>query len=166
MNIYDLTKQQQALIDILYWEDDPDQAEALQSAINSIEGEVKHKLEYLSTVLAELKATTEARKKAAQEARKRQEVSENAENRLKELILVTMQHFDIKKINGKHKSITLCPGREKIVYPDDFDVMELPEHARKTISETKPIAEEVKKLIEEGEIDGPIIVKDPYIMVK
>jgi Siphovirus Gp157 len=166
MNIYQLSTLQQELIDSLYWEDDEDKAEYLQACLDKVEGDVKQKLEYLSTVLAEIRAITEARTKASQESRKRQQVAENAEERLKNFILDAMKQFSIKKVDGKHRSIILCPGRERIVYPDDFDAMELPEFARKTIIVVNPIAEEVKKLIEDGEIDGPIIVKEPYIMVK
>ncbi len=166
MNIYELTRQQKDLLDILFWEDYEDRQSAINDALAKIEGEITQKLEYLSDVLAEARAITEAREEAKRSAERRFKTALNAEARIEDLILETMKQFGIKKVSGKHKNVTLCQGRELIVYPEDFDVMELPEDARKTTIETKPIYTAVLDLIKNDEIVGPYIIRNPYLLVK
>jgi hypothetical protein len=165
MNIYELTQQQKDLLDILFWEDDEDKQSAINDALAKIDCEITQKLAYLSDILAESRAITEAREEAKRSAERRFKSALNAEARLEELILETMKQFNIKKVSGKHKNVTLCQGKEAIVYPDDFDVMELPEDARKTTIETKPIYTAVLDLIKNDEIEGPYIVRNHYLFV-
>jgi len=164
MNIYELNELQKEILDVLFWEDEEEKDQALQLKLNQIKGEVTNKLEFLSTILAESKLMTKARKEAKDKAQARLQTAQNAEERLNSFIKQTMMDFDIKKIVGKECNITLCSGREKLVYDTDFDVYSLPESARKTTVTTVPIADEVMGIIDS--LEGVHVVKDPYIMVK
>lgn len=176
--LYELSQQQQELLDKLYWLDSgDDEAADINADIEKIYGSVEYKLRFLSTVLLEAKALTDARKDAVKRAQARLKTSENAEERLVEFIKLQMEIFDIKKIQGDHCNITWVAGRESvqlegsdkksIYYEAGYDCLKLPDDCFEAVTVMKPIAAKIKEHLEAGEdIAGASIVKKPYLLVK
>lgn len=162
--IYELKAEQQELLDALFFEEDNHE---IQARIDAIYGTVEAKLRYLSTVLLEARALEEERKEAVKKAQGRAKIAEAAIDRLKEFICSTMQHFELKKIEGEHCSIRLDAGRESISYASDFDQMNLPDDCIELVTTTKTLTDKVKKHLKDGEeIPGVSLVKKPFIVVK
>ncbi len=163
-SINELSFDQQKLIDILFWEEDEETIELINQKLKAIRGSAEQKVAYLIGVMLELRAISEAREDAYRRTKKRLETARNAEARIRNFITQTMLQFDIKKVDGDLAGVTVCLGKEKLVYSESFDVTELPDNAYMTKVEYKPIAVEIMNLLKAGqEIDGVAIVKEPYI---
>jgi len=176
--LYELSIQQQDLLDKLYWLDSGDEeAVDIEADLEKIYGSVEYKLNFLSTLLLEAKTLTENRKAAVKKAQDRLKTSENAEARLKEFIKTQMEVFDIKKIAGEHCNISYCAGRESVSLDGSekksysaevgFDCSNLPEDCYEVVTVMIPKKDNIKAHLENGEvIQGAEIVKKPYLLVK
>ena len=167
--IYDLTQQQNALYDSLFWEDeDSEAAEQIRAEILKVHKSAESTLRFLSTIYAESRATDKALDAAMDAAietlTRRRNKSKNATERLKELIASTMKTFDIKKIEGEFVDITLLKDSESLQYADDFDIDSLPYDCKKSKIVLTPIPDAIKKHLHNNEvIEGVHIVKKTSI---
>lgn len=150
--IYDLSIKQLEILDMLFWEDDEQEIERLNKKLHEIQGSAENTVRFLSEILLETRAVKEARKEAKQKAEKRLKTAENAEQRLRDRILQIMQTFDIKKVYGDLCDIRQQANPVSVQYAVDFDPKSLPAQCINIVpAQYKPIASEVKKLIESGE---------------
>ena len=176
--LYELSIQQQELLDKLYWLDSGDEeAVDINADLEKIYGSVEYKLNFLSTLLLEAKTLTENRRAAVKKAQDRLRTSEIAEARLKEFIKTQMEVFDIKKVEGEHCNITWCAGRESVNLEGSdkksysaevgFDCTKLPYDCYEVVTVMRPKMDVIKSHLENGEaIAGAEIVRKPYLLVK
>lgn len=164
--IYELTQKQIEILDALFWLDENDEEDAkeieyLNKKLSEIQGSAENTIKFLSGIWLETRAIAAQRKEAKQRAERRLKIAENAEERIKNVILNIMQTFDIKKVSGDLCDVRtqLSPG--SVSYEDGFNIDSLPDDCIKIIPEEhKAIAAEVKKHLDAGEeIPGVSIVK-------
>ena len=81
------------------------------------------------------------------------------------MLFRSMIAFNIKKAAGEHGQVALCPGLDKVIYLDDFDVMSMPQAAVSYVPESyRPKTAEVSKILKSGvEIKGARLVRTPFI---
>jgi len=136
MKIYELKKQQQELLDELYWVEEGSEKDILESRLQFIEGSVERKLSFLTSVLAESIAlsqlSTEAKKIAAERLERKEAQAKRAELKLREFILSVMKDFDIKSVKGDILNISRYE-RDAVIQMPDFDIDKLPSNLVKVI---------------------------------
>ncbi|MGZ7118235.1 MAG: siphovirus Gp157 family protein [Methanobacterium sp.] len=164
-NIYELTQDQEEIVNLLFSLDDADEQDAqeieyLNKKLSAIRGSAENTILFLNGIYLELKAIAEKRKEAKIKAQKRQTTAENAQERLKNRIIELCDTFDIEKViddeSGLGIRTQLSPG--SIKYDDNFDYSKLPIHCRET--KIVPINSEVKEYLKDGGvISGVEIVK-------
>ena len=163
--IYELTQQQQELLDTLFFDDENE--ELLLQQIAQIKGTVEHKLEYLSKILMEAKAVEASREDALARAETRYIQSTCATQRLKEFMRESMINFDIKRIKTDDCTVSIQKGRESVFVPEGFDAKGLPENLRTHYPERfEPKKTDIKKLLNAGDcIEGLSLIRGEDIMV-
>lgn len=162
--IYELSQEQQDLLNALYWdEESPEESNRLEQ----IQLEVTKKLEFLSTLKAEAEARFSAKDAARKEALARLTASAKREERIIErldkFILETMLQFNIKKVQGKIINITVI-NRIASVMTDGFDIEKLPDEFVKI--EKTPIKRDIEaylKADEENTVPGFTLAEKPYL---
>lgn len=165
MGIYDLTAKQNELAAKLMWADEPDEIEALEREIASLNYEATDFIKWLSSVYAELDAVATARKERAQALAKQAKTAENAAERLRKKILETALTFDIKKIETDLITWSVSPGRESLFIDEGTDFITWPSDLIETVVSTKVDKKGALKFIQEGhELPGAHIVKNPYLI--
>jgi len=162
--IYDLTQEQKELLDILYFEEDD---ELIQHRLMQVQGEIKRKLSWLTTVLSEARAENEAdearHKYITEKSDKKRKRSANAVNRVKKYILESMIEAGIKRIDGDVISLSLCDNKRP-AYEDNANFEVWPEDCFKVIHEIKPVSAAIKKHLLAGEeLPGAVLVNEPYL---
>lgn len=165
--IHDLTQQQLELLDLLYFEDNEQEIERLNKKLGEIKDSAENTIRFLSDILLETRAIKEARKEAKQKADKRLKTAENAEQRIKDRILQIMETFDVKKVDCELCDIRQQLSNPSVVYEDGFDYSKLPASCVTVVPESiKPIAAEVKKLLESGiELSGVELIRKNGIRI-
>lgn len=125
--IYELKKEQELALEELAWAEDD---EEIHAVLNRIDGDVKRKLEFLTTLLAEAITHYDISKEALRSAKERLERNhkrnERTVEKLREFILSICVDFNIPKFKGSLLSVShgLTPGA--LVFSDDFDESLLP----------------------------------------
>lgn len=164
--ILDLTKEQEQLQDQIFFldetEDDyKEEFDALMAKQLSNNNSLVHMLEYLSDVLLELKADSEAKRKVAQSTQKRAITSENKYSNLKEFIHGVMTSNDISKVEGKFGSLSLRVGKEVAFIPEDFECKNLPEKLVTYVEESwTPKKNDLNKYLKDGNtIEGIALLR-------
>ena len=172
--ILDLTKEQEQLQDQLFFLDET--SESYQEEFDAIMAKqfantnsLVHMLEYLSDVLLELKADSEAKRKVAQSTQKRAITSENKFNSLKTFIYGVMDSNNINKVEGKFGSPTFRQGSEVAFIPEDYNCKNLPEELVTYEPEQwTPKRNEIKQYLKDGNtIEGIALLRsDKTLTVK
>jgi len=165
-SIYELTQEQQEIIDALFWLDSNDEQDEeeilrLERNLSRIHYNAENTVEWLGGIYLELKAIAAQRKEAKQRAERRQRVAENAEQRLKDKLLEIMQTFGLQKVSGDLCDIRTQWNPGKLEYAPDFDAHLLPDDCKKIVPEqVVPVAAEIMRHIKAGDmIDGVELVK-------
>ena len=163
--IYDLKQEQLQLLDELFWIDESDEsAELLKTRLASIYGDVNAKLNFLSDIYAESLAQTASSKATLDEAKKRLEsvVNRNERNteRLKQLIMDTMDAFNIDAIDGKIIRIKKSLTPQAVTEMQNFDLDALPDELIVTVTERRLDRAEVSKILKAGvELPGLMLTR-------
>jgi len=164
--IYDLTVEQQDLIDQLFWldsedEDDVTEILRLERNLSKIRESAENTVEFLAGIYLELRAIADARKEATRKAAKRQKTAENAEQRLKDKLLEIMQIFDIKKVSGDLCDVRTQYGPAALVVDDELDPRVLPLEFVDIIPQHyKMKNKEIKEFLKDGgELEGCHLVQ-------
>lgn len=167
MGIYDLTTKQNELAARLMWADEPDEIEALEREIASLNYEATDFIKWLSSVYAELNAVATSRKERAQALAKQAKTAENAAERLRKKILETALTFGIKKIETDLINWSVSPGRESCFIDAGADFISWPTELVTIKTETVPDKKGALKYMQDGhELPGAHIVKNPYLIGK
>lgn len=167
--IFELSKEQAELEDALFWVDeDQDEKELIQDNINKIKGTAEHKLQWMTTILAEAMAHEEALKEAKKAIVETHNARINrAERRtdgLKKFMIEAMQRFQFKRIDGDYVSYTLCAPRKSLVYLDNFDIKSLPVGCANVKEIWYPVAKEIMAHLAAGEVLPGVYIKEtPYL---
>jgi hypothetical protein len=167
ITIYDLSIEQQDILDDLFWEDNEEAKVRLQWKLSNIYGTVEQKIKCLTGILIETKAIENARKESVLNSQRRLKTAENAHNRIKQFILDAMVEFNIKRVDGELCGVTHYLSAGSVVFEPGFNYQSLPAECKKVIPESiEPIKSEVKKLLLEGEeIPGVMIVKNEILRI-
>lgn len=170
--IYELTEQQQAVYDKIFWLDESDEdyeqkKAELDAALKSITGSAENKLDFFSKIWLESKFKLEARDIALKYAQKRKKQEEKAEDRLKNIVTTIMSTFDIKRYDGDICSLSrsLSPG--SVVFNEHFSIDSLDSRFVKLIPETKePIKSAIQKALKDGEhVEGCELLKSDVVRI-
>ena len=170
--IYELTEQQQALLDALFWLDETDEDYDQQKAeidrkLKSIAGSAENKLEFLSKIWLESRSVLEQRTEARKRAQKREKQAEKAEERLKNVIATIMSTFDIKRYDGEICSLSRSLSSGSVVFNEQFSIDLLDSRFVKLIPETKePIKSVIQKALKDGEfVEGCELLKTDVVRI-
>jgi len=148
-SIYELTEQANRLRDYLLFEEDDEEA---RKELDAITGTETNKLRFVSNILAESLALKAGYDEAERMLKNRNDSNDKLIKRLKEYMLFGMSENAIKRIDGDFISLRLQPSPPAVKYSDTFDVNKLPKQCITIVPEQpKPIAKEIKALIEAGE---------------
>lgn len=168
--IYELTEQQNEILDQLFWLDDQDEEDAakielLKKELLKIRGSAESTLEFLSKILLESRAILAAREESKRCSERRRKAAEKNVERLTNVCEHIMSKFDIKKISLEECDITLQMGPPGLEYAPNFDPSSLPTDCYKL--EYKPIAKEIKARIDDGEqFEGIMLVRRESLRVR
>ncbi|MFA5166767.1 MAG: siphovirus Gp157 family protein [Candidatus Paceibacterota bacterium] len=166
--IFELKAQQQELLDQLFFLDDEEDAseiDYIKLNLDSIVGDVEHKLRYLSEIYIEADGQEKLSAYAfsigvdrlTKDIRRKQRVKE----RLKDFILETMKTFDIKKVKGDLCSLSRSESQGSVVIDETFKDFKLPDDCIEKIPASfKILKTEIAKHLKAGEeIPGCSLVK-------
>jgi hypothetical protein len=167
--IYYLGLEQSEILDSLFWldeneEEDAKEIEKLKKDLFRIRSDATNTLEFLSGILLESKAILEAREEAKRRAERRRKTAEKSVEKLTGVIEYIMRQFEIQKFSTDLCDCRLQYGPPGLQYAEGFNAMFLPTDCYKL--EYKPIAAEIKKHIEAGEvIDGVELVRKESLRI-
>jgi len=159
--IYDLSKEQQELLDALFWDDED---EVSLHRLEIIRGTVEQKLQFLSTLYAEQKANAdlaiETLKIATKRLKAQSDRAEKARDRLKGFILNTMLTFEVKQVKGEVCNLSHYYPAASLKLLDTLDIANLPDSCKEIIETVKINNAEIKRRLSEGEeIEGAYLIK-------
>lgn len=169
---YEIAEQYQSVVDLIEDMTDPDSAEtdetileAVQNALDEVEGSLQDKTENILRLLASWEVLSEAIKAEKDRLAAKQKALQARSDRLRQYVLRHMQARDIKKIETAVRNVTRVAGRDRVVV-DDLNA--LPQGT----FDTEYIIKPDKKLIMERhkagmETDGAHIERgDDYLLIK
>lgn len=159
--IYELSQEQQDLLDALFWDDED---ETSINRLETIRGTVEQKLQFLSTLYAEQKASAdlavETLKIATKRLKAQSDRAEKAKDRLKDFILNTMLTFNVKQVKGEVCNLSHYYPAAALNLTDTLDIANLPDGCKEIIATVKINNAEIKRRLTEGEeIKGAYLVK-------
>jgi hypothetical protein len=164
--IYDLSKEQQELKDILFWE--PDDEQALKR-LNLVQGSIKQKLGFFGRLVMEEKAEIELRKEALKINQERLSIelkrAEKALERTQSFILTILEMNEIDKITADGFMFSHYLSAGSVKYSDSFDVKRLDlELCEQIPASLKPKTAEIAKRLKTGEVIEGVWLKKKEIL--
>ncbi len=168
MNIYELKHEHDlALEELQYCEN----SEEIEAVLARIEGDVKRKVNFVSSLLVESRGQTELAKQAKKLAIERHENQvkrkENIEQKLEDYIINAMLNFGIKNLKCDLCNVTLSMSPGKAVPGEGFDNSRIPADCVEIIpAQVKTLLIPLAKHLRNGEvIEGAVLVKEPCLRI-
>ena len=166
--IYELKHEQELALEELQWCEDDEQIHAVLDRIN---GDVKRKVNFVSSLLIEAIGQTELAKQAKKLAIERHDKQvkrkEKIEQKLEDYIVNAMFNFDIKKMECDLCNVTISMSPGKVVLGEGFDSSRIPADCIEVIpAQVKTLLTPLAKHLRSGEvIDGAVLVKEPCLRI-
>lgn len=176
--IYELTEQQEELLNQLYWLDENEESDQIEidrikKELTKIRGSAENTLEFLSGLLLNFNYDSSVHEDEqkrlvalADKAKKRKESSLKNAARIEGIMLYVSKKFDIPHIKTKYGdfSPSITPGA--VIYSDGFDVEKLPAEFTKIIPEHKePVAKEIMAYLRAKIFDVKLKKLNPNVTI-
>jgi hypothetical protein len=165
--ILNLGKEARDIIDELYFIDPIEekvQFDLLQSVLNQKYKESEKKISYVLNLLIEAEAEAERVLSVEKQVIKKRKSAESVIKSLRNYLLFALEQEGLKKVKGDFSTVSLMEGREKAVVVDDSF---LPESCVCTkIIRTPDTKALLQYIHENGPINGVMIVKNPFVVVR
>ena len=165
--IYELKHEHELALEELQWCEN----EEIYYIIDRIEGDVKRKVNFVSSLLMESRGQTllakEAKRMAIERHDKQVKRKEFIEQELENYIVNAMFNFDIKKLECDLCNVTLSMSPGKVVLSENFDNSRIPADCVEVIpSQVKTLLTPLAKHLRAGEvIEGAVLVKEPCLRI-
>ena len=168
MNIYELKHEHElALEELQYCENE----EEIYAFLAKIEGDVKRKVNFVSSLLVEARGQTELAKQAKKLAIERHDKQvkrkKTIEQKLEDYIVNALFNFGIKKLECDLCNVTLSMSPGKVVLGEGFDNSRIPADCVEVIpAQVKTLLTPLAKHLRAGEvIEGAVLVKEPCLRI-